>query len=90
MTRTTARRLRIEALEDRTVPSFTVAPHFAVGGNDSKPVSVTAADFNEDGHLDAVEWGAVKTAFWGAVLATIRVTPPPPWRPGDAERRRDT
>jgi hypothetical protein len=50
---TYTRRLRIEGLEDRTVPSFTVAPHYAVGGNDSVPESVTAADFNGDGHLDA-------------------------------------
>jgi hypothetical protein len=50
---TFTRRLRIEGLEDRTTPSYTVAPHFAVGGNDSVPVSVTAADFNGDGHLDA-------------------------------------
>jgi hypothetical protein len=47
-------------------------------------------EYFEDGHLDAVEWGGIKTAFWGAVLATIRVTPPPPWRPGDAERRGDS
>ncbi|HVK07973.1 MAG TPA: VCBS repeat-containing protein [Gemmataceae bacterium] len=48
-----ASRLRFEALEDRTVPSYTVAPHFAVGGSGSVPVSVTAADFDGDGHLDA-------------------------------------
>src|SRR4051812_2559508 len=49
------RRLRVESLEDRTVPSFTVAPHFSVGpgaGTGSKPVSVAAADFNGDGYLD--------------------------------------
>ena len=49
------RRLRVEGLEDRTVPSFTVAPQFSVGpgtGISSKPVSVTSADFNGDGFLD--------------------------------------
>jgi hypothetical protein len=49
------RRLRVEGLEDRTVPSFTVAPSFSVGpgsGLNTKPVSVTSADFNGDGFLD--------------------------------------
>src|SRR5262245_48761226 len=54
--RKTNRRLRFESLEDRTVPSFTVAPHFPVGpggGTGSKPVSVAAGDFDGDGKLDA-------------------------------------
>src|SRR5262245_4142169 len=54
--RKTNRRLRFERLEDRTVPSFTVAPHFPVGpggGTGSKPVSVAAGDFDKDGTLDA-------------------------------------
>src|SRR6476620_7047999 len=46
------RRLRVEGLEDRTVPSFTVAPHYAVGPAGTKPMSVAAGDFNGDGKLD--------------------------------------
>lgn len=49
------RRLRVEGLEDRAVPAFTVAPHFSVGpgsGQDTNPVSIASADFNEDGALD--------------------------------------
>jgi hypothetical protein len=49
------RRLRVEGLEDRTVPSFTVAPSFPVGPNNglnTKPVSIAAGDFNGDGTLD--------------------------------------
>jgi hypothetical protein len=51
------RMLRVEGLEDRTVPSFTVAPNFPVGpggGQNSKPVSIATGDFNGDGHLDVV------------------------------------
>jgi hypothetical protein len=50
-----ARRLRVESLEDRTVPSFTVAPSFPVGpggGNGFKPVAVAVGDFNGDGIPD--------------------------------------
>jgi FG-GAP-like repeat/FG-GAP repeat/Planctomycete extracellular len=53
----TSRRLRIESLEDRTVPSFTVAKSFPVGpggGAGFKPVAVAVGDFNGDGKLDAV------------------------------------
>jgi FG-GAP-like repeat len=49
------RRLRVEGLEDRTVPSFTVAPSFPVGPNNglnTKPVSVATGDFNGDGRVD--------------------------------------
>jgi hypothetical protein len=49
--------LRVEGLEDRTVPSFTVAPNFPVGpggGHDSKPVSIATGDFNGDGRMDVV------------------------------------
>src|SRR5262245_9033982 len=52
----TTRRLRIQELEDRTVPSFAVAKSFPVGPNngaDSKPVSVAVGDFDGDGKLDA-------------------------------------
>jgi hypothetical protein len=51
----TNRRLRVEGLEDRTVPSFTVAPRFPVGPNNglnTKPVSISAGDFNGDGKPD--------------------------------------
>src|SRR3954447_25181721 len=50
------RRLRVETLEDRTVPSFTVAKSFPVGPNNGtgiKPVSVAVGDFDGDGRLDA-------------------------------------
>jgi len=53
--RTAPRRLRVDRLEDRTVPSLTVAPSFPVGPNNglnTKPVSVTAGDFNGDGRRD--------------------------------------
>ncbi|MBO0699816.1 MAG: VCBS repeat-containing protein, partial [Zavarzinella sp.] len=52
----TGRRLRVESLECRTVPSFTVAKSFPVGPNggaDSKPVAVAVGDFDGDGKLDA-------------------------------------
>ena len=52
----TNRRLRVESLEERTVPSFTVAKSFPVGPNggaDSKAVSVAVGDFDGDGKLDA-------------------------------------
>src|SRR5829696_9426309 len=52
----TTRRLRVEGLEDRTAPSFTVARSFRVGpvdGTSSKPVSVAVGDFDGDGKLDA-------------------------------------
>jgi hypothetical protein len=45
-------RLRVEVLEDRTVPSgvsFSLPVTYAVGGD---PISMTVADFNGDGHLD--------------------------------------
>jgi len=52
----TNRRLRVESLEDRTVPSFTLAKSFPVGpngGTGSNPVSVAVGDFDGDGKLDA-------------------------------------
>src|SRR5262245_60602757 len=52
----THRRLRVESLEDRSVPSFTVAKSFPVGpggGAGYKPVAVAVGDFNGDGRLDA-------------------------------------
>src|SRR5262245_9384897 len=58
------RRLRVESLEDRTVPSFTVAKSFPVGPNGGtgiKPVSVAVGDFNGDGNLDAVT--AIQDSF---------------------------
>ncbi|HKB05762.1 MAG TPA: FG-GAP-like repeat-containing protein, partial [Gemmataceae bacterium] len=60
----TRRRLRVESLEDRTVPSFTVAKSFPVGPNGGtgiKPVSVAVGDFNGDGNLDAVT--AIQDSF---------------------------
>jgi hypothetical protein len=47
MTRPT--RLSIEALEDRSVPSFGTAVSYPAGPN---PQDVVAADFNNDGRLD--------------------------------------
>ena len=49
------RRLRIESLEDRTVPAFVVAPNYPVvaGTSNVHPVDIVAADFNGDGKADA-------------------------------------
>jgi hypothetical protein len=49
------RLLSLEALEDRTLPSFVAAPGFAVGANSgvgSKPIAVVTGDFNRDGKMD--------------------------------------
>jgi FG-GAP-like repeat/FG-GAP repeat len=43
--------LLLEALEDRTVPSFFTAPTFAVGAS---PVAQAVGDFNGDGRADLV------------------------------------
>jgi hypothetical protein len=51
------RRLSLECLEDRTLPSFVAAPTFTVGPNGgvgSKPVAVVTGDFNNDGITDVV------------------------------------
>ncbi len=52
-------RLRIELLEDRTLPSFVTATSIVVGSNSSgffsqssKPVAVAVGDFNGDGNSD--------------------------------------
>ena len=50
MTRRT--RLRIEALEDRCLPSFSPAVSYPVGPN---PRPWSTADFNNDGQLDLVD-----------------------------------
>src|SRR5687768_9603864 len=42
-------RPQLEALEDRSLMSFTPAANYAVGLN---PTAVTAADFNRDGYDD--------------------------------------
>jgi hypothetical protein len=47
---------RLEALEDRTVPTFSPSVNYPAGNN---PNIITAADFNHDGKLD------VATAVWG-------------------------
>jgi hypothetical protein len=47
----TACRLPLEALEDRTVPSFMAPVTYSVGAS---PQAVVAADLNGDGHLDLV------------------------------------
>jgi hypothetical protein len=51
------RRLCIERLEDRTLPSFVAAPTFPVGpkgGAGSKPISLVTGDFSDNGILDVV------------------------------------
>jgi hypothetical protein len=47
--RRTSRRLQLDALEDRTLPSFYAPVSFAAGPN---PEAVVTADFNGDGRLD--------------------------------------
>src|SRR5262245_37608027 len=47
--------VRVEPLEDRTVPAFVAASNFAAGplaGDRSNPVAVVTGDFNRDGKLD--------------------------------------
>jgi hypothetical protein len=48
-------RIRVEALEDRALPSFVLPPTVVVGpkgGLDSKPAAIVTADFNRDGKPD--------------------------------------
>ena len=54
-------RLRLESLEDRSLPSFVTAPTFTVGVNttgffsqSSHPNAVAVGDFNGDGKMDVV------------------------------------
>src|SRR6478672_5009870 len=47
--RAAAHRPNVEALEDRSLPSFGPATSFPVGPN---PQAVVTADFNDDGKLD--------------------------------------
>ena len=59
-------RIRVELLEDRSLPSFVAAHSFIVGpkgGSNSKPQAIVSADFNRDGLLD------VATANKGGVFA---------------------
>ncbi len=66
MPRTSIRRIRIERLEDRSLPSFIAAPSFIVGpngGENSAPQAIVTGDFNRDGKLD------VATANKGGVFA---------------------
>ena len=42
-------RLRLEELEDRTLPSFTLAGSYS---DFNEPTTVTLADVNNDGRLD--------------------------------------
>jgi hypothetical protein len=49
--RPAAHRLQLEALEDRTLPSFYAPVNYAAGPN---PEAVVTADFNGDGRLDLV------------------------------------
>jgi hypothetical protein len=44
-------RLLLEALEDRTVPSFMAPVTYSVG---TGPQAIVAADLNGDGHLDLI------------------------------------
>src|SRR5438105_10213046 len=49
------RGLRLDALEDRSLPSFVTAASFVVGQNDglgSKPSAIATGDLNADGFLD--------------------------------------
>ena len=53
--------LRLESLEDRSLPSFVTAPTFTVGVNttgffsqSSHPTAVAVGDFNGDGKMDVV------------------------------------
>src|SRR4029079_9060396 len=51
------RRLRLELLEDRSVPSFVTAPTFATGVSSStgrSPFAVAVGDFTSDGKIDVV------------------------------------
>ena len=59
-------RIRLEKLEDRSLPSFVAAQSFIVGpkgGGNSKPQAVVTGDFNRDGKLD------VTTANKGGIFA---------------------
>jgi hypothetical protein len=56
MRRTRPVSVRVERLEDRSLPSFLAAPSVHVGpsgGADSNPMAVVTGDFNRDGKLDA-------------------------------------
>src|SRR5438067_672618 len=53
--RTRCPRIRVERLEDRSVPAFLAAPEVPVGpsgGDRSEPDAIVKADFNGDGRLD--------------------------------------
>ncbi|HKA07671.1 MAG TPA: VCBS repeat-containing protein, partial [Gemmataceae bacterium] len=48
-------RIRVETLEDRSLPAYLTAPSFPagmLGGADSEPIAVAVGDFNRDGRLD--------------------------------------
>jgi FG-GAP-like repeat len=54
-TRLRHRHIRVEALEDRSLPAFVTAPSFLVGphsGVRSDPAAITVGDFNRDGRMD--------------------------------------
>ena len=52
-----SRKLLIEPLDERSLPSFVAAPSFTVGpagGANSNPVALATGDFNRDGKTDVV------------------------------------